>query len=493
MDSQHPTPPLAGVIGSPVRHSLSPAINRFWREAYDIQGQFISIEVPDTEDAFELHLRALAMAGFVGVNVTLPHKHRACSLAPTRSGGAEAVNAANMVTFTTRDPKGFEADNSDIAGFAAALSSLPSARIGKNALVLGAGGAAGAIVLALFDCGLQTITIANRTASKAADLCARLGSSKPPGATLTPVPWEDRHASPASLVVNTTSLGMTGQNPLPFEIAALKNPSAVVDIIYSPLPTALLRDAQQRGLATVDGLDMLMHQAVPGFARWFGKRPDVTLSLRDHLTGLLTKKTRKTTRYIALTGSIGMGKSTVLKMFADAGCAVWDADQAVHDLYGPGGRAVSAIGTLYPDTVSAKGVDRARLGQYVLGNPEAMAFLEAMIHPLVAADRQRFSEAVEHAGAELIVFDIPLLLEKNQKADFDAVLVVSAGPDVQRARVLARPGMTEEKFVTILSRQMPDSEKRQHADFVIENDSSLENTRQQVVTALEAITERFQA
>lgn len=486
-------PPLVAVVGSPIRHSLSPAINRFWREAYGLAGQYICLDVPDSADAFERQMRALAIAGFAGVNVTLPHKHRACAMAPRRSDGARAVDAANMVTFTSCEQAGFEADNSDIAGFAAALQAIPTDRMEKSALVLGAGGAAGAVILALLECGYRTITIANRTASKAENLCAKLQAVKPAGARLTSLPWEDRHTSRAGLIVNTTSLGMTGQNPLPFDIARLPGTCAVADIIYNPLPTALLRDAQQRGLATIDGLDMLMHQAVPGFERWFGKRPEVTPGLRDHLIGLLTRKTPKTTRYIGLTGSIGMGKSTVLKMFADAGCPVWDADQAVHELYGPGGRALSAIAALYPDAVSARGVDRARLGQQVLGNPEAMQFLEAVIHPLVAADRQRFSEAADDAGAALVFFDIPLLLEKNQQADFDAVIVVSAGPGVQRQRVLARPGMTEEKFAAILGRQMPDCKKRQHADFIIENDGSLDQTRQQVAEVLAAMAARFQA
>lgn len=193
---------------------------------------------------------------------------------------------------------------------------------------------------------------------------------------------------------------------------------------------------------------------------------------------------------IALSGSIGMGKSTVLQMFADYGAAVWDADAAVHRLYAKGGAAAPFIEKEFPDAVAGGGVDRARLAKLVLGDMAAVARLEAIVHPLVAADRDAFSAAAEKAGADAAVFDIPLLFEKGSEKYFDAVVVVSAPADVQRARVLARPGMSEEKFQAILRLQTPDAEKRQRADYVIDTGRSLEETREQVDAAYADILRR---
>jgi dephospho-CoA kinase len=181
---------------------------------------------------------------------------------------------------------------------------------------------------------------------------------------------------------------------------------------------------------------------------------------------------------LGLTGSIGMGKSTVAAMFEEAGVPVFDADAAVHQLQGPGGALVPVIEASFPDTTGPSGVDRARLGAQVLGDPTALARLEAIIHPAVAEMRTRF--LADHADAPLIVFDIPLLFEKGGGAGLDAFAVVSAPPHVQRERVLARPGMTQEKFERILALQMPDAEKRARADFVIDTGVPHEDTRAQV-------------
>jgi dephospho-CoA kinase len=183
-------------------------------------------------------------------------------------------------------------------------------------------------------------------------------------------------------------------------------------------------------------------------------------------------------KMLGLTGSIGMGKSTVAAMFEEAGVPVFDADAAVHQLQGPGGALVPVIEASFPDTTGPSGVDRARLGAQVLGDPTALARLEAIIQPAVAEMRTRF--LADHADAPLIVFDIPLLFEKGGGAGLDAVAVVSAPPHVQRERVLARPGMTQEKFERILALQMPDAEKRARADFVIDTGVPHEDTRAQV-------------
>ena len=181
---------------------------------------------------------------------------------------------------------------------------------------------------------------------------------------------------------------------------------------------------------------------------------------------------------VGLTGSIGMGKSTVAAMFEEAGVPVFDADSAVHELQGRGGALVAAIEAAFPGSTGVEGVDRARLGEQVLSDPAALARLEAIVHPAVADMRKLFLH--QYAAALLVVFDIPLLFEKSGAAGLDGVIVVSAPAEVQRARVLARPGMTEEKFERILALQMPDAEKRRRADYIIDTGVSHEETRAQV-------------
>ena len=193
-------------------------------------------------------------------------------------------------------------------------------------------------------------------------------------------------------------------------------------------------------------------------------------------------------KVLGLTGSIGMGKSTVAAMFEEEGVPVFDADAAVHILQGPDGALVEAIERAFPGTTGPDGVDRSKLGPLVLGDKDKLARLEAIVHPAVAAMRVRFLE--EHADAPLVVFDIPLLFEKSGGAGLDAITVVSAPADVQRERVLARPGMTREKFETILALQMPDAEKRARADFVIDTGTSHQETREQVRALVSCILRR---
>jgi len=178
---------------------------------------------------------------------------------------------------------------------------------------------------------------------------------------------------------------------------------------------------------------------------------------------------------LGLTGSIGMGKSTVARMFADEGVPLFDADAAVHALQGPGGALVGAIGAAFAGTTGVGGVDRAALGERVLGDPAALARLEALVHPAVAAARAEF--LADHADAPVVVLDIPLLFEKGLEASVDKVAVVSAAAEVQRERTLARPGMTPAKLDAILAHQLPDAEKRARADFVIETGGSFDETR----------------
>ena len=176
---------------------------------------------------------------------------------------------------------------------------------------------------------------------------------------------------------------------------------------------------------------------------------------------------------LGLTGSIGMGKSTTAAMFRDEGIPVWDADAAVHRLYAPGGAGVAAIAAMHPAAVVDGAVDRAVLKEWIAADPTALARIEAAIHPLVAADRAAF---LSGAASDIVVLDIPLLFEKGSQAEMDATLVVTAPPVLQRARVLARPGMSEAQFATILARQMPDADKRARATHIIET-LSLESVR----------------
>ena len=189
---------------------------------------------------------------------------------------------------------------------------------------------------------------------------------------------------------------------------------------------------------------------------------------------------------LGLTGSIGMGKSTVAGMLRELGVPVFDADAAVHVLQGPDGALLPAIEAAFPGTTGPAGVDRPKLGSAVFGNPEKLARLEGIVHPAVAAMRNDFLAA--SAAAPLIVFDVPLLFEKSGTKGIDKVAVVSAPQAQQRARVLARPGMTEEKFEQILKLQVPDAEKRARADFVIDTGVSLEATREAVAGIVAALT-----
>jgi dephospho-CoA kinase len=191
---------------------------------------------------------------------------------------------------------------------------------------------------------------------------------------------------------------------------------------------------------------------------------------------------------LGLTGSVGMGKSTTAAMFAETGVPVWDADAAVHRLYAAGGAGVPVIAALVPDAVRDGAVDRTILRQAVLDDPGLLARIEAGIHPLVAADRGAFLAA--NAAADLVLLDIPLLYETGAEASVDAVAVVSAQPEVQRERVLARPGMTESAFAAIRARQVPDAEKRCRADFVIDTGQGLEAARAAVLSLIAEIRSR---
>ncbi len=191
---------------------------------------------------------------------------------------------------------------------------------------------------------------------------------------------------------------------------------------------------------------------------------------------------------LGLTGSAAMGKSTTARMFAEENVPVFDADAVVHRLYS--GEASALIEREFPGSVVNGKVDRDKLGAQVLGNPEALARLESLIHPLVREARARFMRETGRMGSDIVVFDIPLMFETGAEKEVDAVVVVSAPAELQRKRMFERPGMTEEKFAAILKRQMPDSEKRNRADFIVDSSHGLESARSQVRAILDEIRER---
>lgn len=192
---------------------------------------------------------------------------------------------------------------------------------------------------------------------------------------------------------------------------------------------------------------------------------------------------------IGLTGSIGMGKTTTARLFAAEGCAVWDADEAVHRLYSPQGAGVAAIAEAYPDAIENGAVSRTRLKEIIAADPAALKRIERIIHPLVARDRHDFVARARHEGVEFLVLDIPLLFETGADRQMDATVVVSVPPDIQRTRVLERGTMTEAQLDAILRNQMPDMEKRARADYVVETDTT-DHARAQVRDILEDLRRR---
>jgi shikimate dehydrogenase len=263
---------LAGVIGDPIAQSRSPRLHGHWLLRHGIEGHYVPLHVR-AED-LPATLALLPRLGFAGINVTIPHKEAAFAAAHERTARARAVGAANTLTFRAGR---ILADNTDGYGFVASLRrGAPGRDPSAPAFVLGGGGAARAVIAALLEEGAERVTLANRTASRAGLLAAQMGPR------VSTVPWDEApRALPGhGLLVNTTSLGMTGQPPLDLDIRALDGTATVTDIVYAPLETPLLAAARARGNPVVDGLGMLLHQAVPGFTAWFGVEPEVDDALR---------------------------------------------------------------------------------------------------------------------------------------------------------------------------------------------------------------------
>ncbi len=264
---------VAGIFGWPIAHSRSPRLHGFWLERHGIDGVYVPLAV--APENFEAAFRALPALGFRGVNVTVPHKEAAFAAVAETGPAARAIGAVN--TIWMEDGKLIGA-NTDATGFIANLDQEAPLwdKARGEAVVLGAGGAARAIVVALLVAGAPEVRIANRTRNRAETLADDLGDG------IMVVDWDERAdaLADAALLVNSTTLGMEGHEPLSLDLAKLPKAAVVTDIVYTPLETPLLRDAASRGNPTVDGLGMLLYQAQPGFEQWFGVRPEVDDALR---------------------------------------------------------------------------------------------------------------------------------------------------------------------------------------------------------------------
>jgi shikimate dehydrogenase len=269
----------AGLLGAPIGHSLSPRLHGYWLERYHIEGSYEAIETPPKRLAETL--QALQEAGWAGVNLTLPLKEAALPLLRALTPEASAIGAVNTLVFT---PAGIEGRNTDAYGFIAALRARQIALSGKRALVIGAGGAARAVCYGLLEAGAK-VTLVNRTKARAQELALALG----PYGAIGCDDWEHLPEifSRTDLLAHATTAGMKGRPGLDLPWEALPPQAVVTDIVYAPLVTPLLEAAQRRGHPTIDGLGMLLHQAQPAFAAWYGVSPEVTEGLRAHLSQAL--------------------------------------------------------------------------------------------------------------------------------------------------------------------------------------------------------------
>lgn len=266
----------AFVIGHPIAHSRSPLIHNYWIAELGLDASYEAIDVaPDGLADFLVRIKE---QGFVGGNVTIPHKENAFALASKTADIAQTLGAANTLYL---EDNAWSATNTDGYGFLANLDAEASGwdKVAKTALIIGAGGASRAIIYSFLARGFDTIHILNRTLSRAQNLAQQFGDKIKPG----PLDTFEALLPSADIVVNTSSLGMQGQPPLALNLDNLAKATTVTDIVYTPLETDLLANARARGNACVDGLGMLLHQAVPGFEKWFGQRPTVTPALRAHI------------------------------------------------------------------------------------------------------------------------------------------------------------------------------------------------------------------
>lgn len=272
---------VAGIFGWPIAHTRSPRLHGFWLERYGVDGTYIPLAV--APENFATAFRALPALGFRGVNITLPHKESALANCDIVADQARRIGAVNTVVVNENGK--LVGSNTDAFGFIESVRNDSDWTADRGpALVLGAGGAARGVIVALLDAGVPAVRIANRTRSRAQSLADEFGER------ITVVDWDARADAldDLALLVNTTTLGMQGHDPLDLDLAGLAKDAVVNDIVYTPLQTPLLRDATARGNPVVDGLGMLLYQAQPGFEQWFGVRPEVDDALRQFVLDDLT-------------------------------------------------------------------------------------------------------------------------------------------------------------------------------------------------------------
>ena len=271
---------LAGVVGWPIGHSQSPRLHGYWLDQYNIDGAYLPLAV--NPENFEQALRALPTLGFAGANVTVPHKQQALKLVDHLDPGAAMIGAVN--TIVVRPDGSLAGSNTDGFGFIENLKTrAPAWQANQGpAVVLGAGGAARAVIFALIQAGAREIRLTNRTRERAEQLGDEFSELD---SNITVVDWGERDQAlvSAGTLVNTTALGMSGKGELTLALDDLPASALVTDIVYTPLMTPLLKSAKKRGNSVVDGLGMLLHQARPGFQAWFGEAPEVTPELRGHV------------------------------------------------------------------------------------------------------------------------------------------------------------------------------------------------------------------
>ena len=268
---------LAGVMGWPVEHSLSPKLHSFWLRDLGIRGQYLPLAVRPKDLARALW--SLPALGFRGVNITVPHKEHAIHLVDEVAPIAVRIGAVN--TITVAEDGLLHGTNTDAFGFVQNLrAGAPAWQPGRPILVIGAGGAARAVCIGLLEVGAAEVRVCNRTRARSDELAREIDGN------VLAVDWSDREAAAeeTGLLVNTTTLGMQGSDPLPMSLARLPMDAVVTDIVYVPLKTPLLTAAERRGNIVVDGLGMLLYQAQPGFHSWFGQQPKVTAAVRSHLS-----------------------------------------------------------------------------------------------------------------------------------------------------------------------------------------------------------------
>lgn len=277
-----PRAKIAGVVGDPISHSLSPKLHGYWLRKYGVSGDYAAYHVAKNELAD--FIARLKPNNIEGVNLTVPHKESAMALVDELDASAKKIGAVNTIYFDDRGK--MIGANTDGYGFLKHLKQTTQKWAAENGpvTIIGAGGAARAVIVSLLDDGVPEIRLTNRTLERATSLASEIADSR-----IKVISWSDREdaLSNVELIVNVTTLGMAGQPALELSLDKLPKEATVYDIVYNPLETDLLKRARERGNETIDGLGMLLHQAVPGFKAWFGVTPEVDAGLRDHLLGAL--------------------------------------------------------------------------------------------------------------------------------------------------------------------------------------------------------------